>query len=103
MNGMNDFYENLHLTPLSRSFVKKWDMPFGLTLKFTIFMTFLCVFYNPKRLGQLLKKCQIMIIFLFQGGGSEQTSFLSLLDPDQPELKRKLRKKIKLDTQKIGN
>ena len=66
-------------------------------------MTFLCVFYNPKRLGQLLKKCQIMIIFLFQGGGSEQTSFLSLLDPDQPELKRKLRKKIKLDTQKIGN
>ena len=44
-----------------------------------------------------------MIIFLFQGGGSEQISFLSLLDPDQPELKRKLRKKIKLDTKKIGN
>ena len=60
-------------------------------------------FWDPMRIGHPLQKYQIMIIFLFEGGGSEQTSFLSLLDPDQSELKRKLRKKIKLDTQKIGN
>ncbi|XP_023330791.1 uncharacterized protein LOC111703147 [Eurytemora carolleeae] len=49
------------------------------------------------RLSPVSTSCSIA------GSGSEQTSFLSLLDPDQPELKRKLRKKIKLDTQKIEN
>ena len=100
MNGVNDFYENIHLTPLSRSFVKRWDMLFGLTVKIYKFYD---VFIRVLRGWASFKKCQIMIIFLFQGGGSEQISFLSLLDPDQPELKRKLRKKIKLDTKKIGN